>query len=285
MNFPGYTIMKLWKKLIDFLKPPPKIYLFLIEWSVFVLILIFQGKLQTFRLFGVAMYPFFFFYLMGSLFFTIHVKQWFDYKTSIQIGIALGLVAIDQLIKQIVFTSLPVNESFTLIPGWLEITHRQNLHGTWLFTQLSDNPNPLLSLLMKSFIIVVFLFIFPIYRYFKSVHGNKFWMNLSFILLFSSILSWIIDMFTRGFILDYIGLPGIVACDVKDIYMYLGAVALILEVLDNQTKFKLWNGWDSEKEAIIKFSKGVFQIVTHDFLIVHKYVKKFFLKISLINRQ
>ena len=184
----------------------------------------------------------------------------------------------DQIFKWIVSITLPVNDSFPIIAGWLEITYRRNFHGAWIFTHLSVDSIPMITPLLKIFCIALVLMIIPIYRYFKTIRGNKFWMSVSFIFILSGVLSWMVDLFIRGFILDYIGLPGIVACDLKDIYVYFGAVALILEVLDNQTKFKLWYGWNYEREATIKFLSGVWQIITHDFLIVHRYVKSFFNK-------
>ncbi len=243
------------------------------------MIIIFQGKIQTFQHLWVALYPLLFFYFTGSLFFTMKDKQRIPKKTFQLIGLAFGLVAMDQILKWIISITLPVNDFFPIISGWLEITYRRNFHGAWIFTQLSVDSIPIIMPSLKVFFITLVLMIIPIYRYFKSIRGNKFWMNLSFTLLFSGILSWMIDMFMRGFILDYIGLPGIVACDLKDIFVYLGAVAMILEVLDNQSKFKLWNGWNSEKEAIKIFTTGVWRIITHDFLIIHKNIKNFFNKI------
>lgn len=261
-----------------YMKPALLKLLFLIEWFTFVLILVFQGKIQTFPRLWVALYPLLFFYFMGSLFFAMKDKPWIPKKTFQLIGLALGLVVMDQIFKWIVSVTLPVNDSFPIISGWLEITYRRNFHGAWIFTQLLADSIPLITPLLKFFCIALVLMIIPTYRYFKTIRGNKFWMNLSYVLLFAGILSWMTDMFMRGFILDYIGLPGIVAFDLKDIYVYLGAVALILEIVDGQSKFILWNGWNSEKEDIKKFTIGVWQIITQDLLLLYLFVKKFLLK-------
>lgn len=265
-------------KLIELTKPEPKQLVFLVEWLIFLFLLFFQGKMVSLQTWGVALCPFLFFYFIGGILFCTSkkIKKLFD--TKFLILIAFGLFLIDQLIKIFVITLIPINSSIPIIPGWFEITHRLNPHGAWIFTSLSDDTIPLITPFMKLFLLSLTLLIIPIYQYLESRYGKIFWMQVSFVCIFSAFLSWLVDMFTRGYIVDFIGLPGLVAADLKDIFAYIGAAAIIIQAMEDPETYLKWKGWRSEIKDIGEFSSSVKNFIIKDTMSILNGIKSIFLK-------
>ena len=71
-------------------------------------------------------------------------------------------------------------------------------------------------------------------------------------------------MFMRGYIVDFIGLPGSVAADFKDIFAYIGTAAIIMETAEEPEKNMKWKGWNIEINEMKDFSSGVILFIIQD---------------------
>lgn len=59
-------------------------------------------------------------------------------------------------------------------------------------------------------------------------------------------LSYSIDMATRGVVIDYIRVPGVVVVDLKDILLSFGIAAFLIEAIENPAISLRWKGWRAE---------------------------------------
>ena len=58
------------------------------------------------------------------------------------------------------------------------------------------------------------------------------------------------DLGARGYIVDYLYLPGLFAADLKDVYLTVFASALIVEALSNPRISVRWLGWREEAREL-----------------------------------
>ena len=61
----------------------------------------------------------------------------------------------------------------------------------------------------------------------------------------------------RGYITDFINLPGLVTADFKDILVTVGVAAVFAEALDNPKLSWRWRGWRQEGEDLIQLGANV----------------------------
>lgn len=216
-------------RMAVFLRPTWVKLIFLVEWALFILIELVRGDLDTGHQILVAGYPLVFFYLVacGLTFWSHHGQQSISgWKL---LAWAAGLAAVDQLIKGMVISLIPYQQSVPVIPGWLHLTHVYNLHGSWIFSTF--NLGQITTAAVMVVAVIGLLATWTGYKYYLSSHQPSVWATAAFLCLFAGLISWVIDMGVRGWILDFIHLPGVVTADFKDILIGVGAAALFAEWL------------------------------------------------------
>lgn len=87
-----------------------------------------------------------------------------------------------------------------------------------------------------------------------------------------------VDMFLRGYIVDFIGLPGLVTADLKDIFAYIGAAAIVIEALERPQKNLMWKGWETEILEIRQLFSGATQFILQDLNLIFQAIKNLFNK-------
>ncbi len=95
------------------------------------------------------------------------------------------------------------------------------------------------------------------YRFYVTARRKSLWADAAFLGLFSGYAGFLCDMNVRGYVLDYIRLPHIVAADIKDITLAIGLAAFFAEIMDNpelslHDAFR-WQGWRKEWEGLACF--------------------------------
>ena len=65
----------------------------------------------------------------------------------VELAVMAAIVIIDQITKALVRASLPLGESYSIIPGWLEFTHVQNTGAAFGFLNNVDFPYKTLVML------------------------------------------------------------------------------------------------------------------------------------------
>lgn len=63
-------------------------------------------------------------------------------------------------------------------------------------------------------------------------------------------------MLFRGYIVDYIGLPGLITADLKEIFIAIGIAPVLPETQDNPILSWRWVGWQNERDDLIRLVKS-----------------------------
>lgn len=225
----------------SFFKPAVLKMVFLAEWAAFVLLELLQGKLGSSREILITGYPFLFFYLVASILTRLS-------RRSQQLAggwklpsLTLSLIVIDQLSKAMVTAFVPYQTAIPIINGWMHLAHERNYQGSWLLSVFDWQLK--ITDLLAAFVVLFLLCSIFCYRYYVSHKRQSVWADVAFIGLFAGLMSWLCDMSLRGYIVDYIGLPGVVTADFKDILLTIGIAALFVEFLDNPDVSRRWRGW------------------------------------------
>lgn len=217
--------------VVTFLKPTKGKLVFLIEWTFFILITAARGNLNA-NLVLIAGYPLIFFYLVACTLtalsnHTQRVAQGWGLLAS-----AAGLIVLDQAIKTGVTTFIPYQTSIPIIDNWLYLAHERNLHGSWVASTFDVQSTSIFNPVQWGLAILIPLFAILCRRYYITNHRQSLWVDVAFLGIFSGYAIWICDMALRGYIVDFIRLPGLVTADLKDIFITIGVAAFFAEALD-----------------------------------------------------
>ena len=216
-------------KISAFLRPTWIKAVFLVQWVLFILITALQGGLTTASQWIAILWPLIFFYGVACA-----LSAWAQSAAKIARGwrlvaLAVALAAIDQLVKAALARWVPVGQEIALLPGLLHLAPTPNTHGTWIASVL-DLPY-LTNIALMVLVLPVLLGSYHYHRRYVDTETPSLWVDVAYIGLAAGIASWLFEIATRGFILDYIGLPGVVAADLKDIYLAFGAASAVAETL------------------------------------------------------
>ena len=237
--------------VVAFLRPTKLKLAFLAEWVLFILILAAQGKLEANHQILIAVYPLIILYLAACALTALsqHTQQLAQgWKL---LGLALGFTILDQVSKVIVIAFVPYQTSIPIIDGWMQLAHEHNAQGSWLASVLNVQPVGIFNM-MQWLLAVPFLCCSILcHRYYTITNRKSLWADVAFLGLFAGLASWMCDMAFRGYVTDFINLPGLVTADFKDIFVTLSVGAILAETLDNPKISWRWQGWRQEGEDLI----------------------------------
>jgi lipoprotein signal peptidase len=237
--------------VVAFLRPTRLKLAFLVEWVLFVLISAAQGKLQTSHHILTAVYPSILLYLAACAF-----TVWSQRTPQLARGrrlwaLALGFTLLDQAIKAMVFAFVPYQASIPIIDGCLHLAQEHNPQGSWVAGVLNLQSGSIFHV-MQWLLAVAFLCLSVLcHRYYTTNNRHSLWVDLAFLGLFAGVASWVCDMALRGYIIDFINLPGLVTIDLKDVLVTISVGAILAEALDNPQVTWRWQGWRKEGEDLL----------------------------------
>ncbi|MBN2391372.1 MAG: signal peptidase II [Anaerolineae bacterium] len=219
-------------KGIAWLKPSKIKLAFLVEWGLFIVIEVTRGKVHSGHALLVAAYPLLFFYLVACILVALSQRAWKIAHGWRLPALAIGLAMLDQALKTVIATVMPENASIPIVEGWLHIAHARNYNGTWIAATFTLSSGPFIQSIQWAMTIAV-LALSVVYHHYYSTHQHQsFWADVAFLGVFAAYTSWMWDMAFRGYIIDFIQLPGLVTADLKDILASLCTAAIIAELLD-----------------------------------------------------
>jgi signal peptidase II len=216
------------KPIVDFLKPTRMKLIFLVELPLFFLIELGRKGIEVFSGITTLLLPTTFFYLIGCTLVSLYQKRKIGLSFTMVSIAAVGFLLVDQGAKWVVVTLLDLGDSIPLLPGLLHISHAQNIHGTWLFGDVVGHG------FLLVFIILCLLVTIASYRYYRNVVRRSFMADMAFVFLVVSFISAFIEIGVRGFVVDFIQLPGHVTADIKDIYLGIGVACVLVETFDGR---------------------------------------------------
>lgn len=217
--------------ILRFLKPSWLKLIFLVELPAFLLIEVITRGLPALEQGYVLLIPLGFYYLIACFLIYLHDQRKRITSIWAGTGIAGPLMIIDQVTKTIILNTFQEGELLPLIPGFLHLTHAQNIYGSWFVQKFAWDfigHGFLIALIVISLLLTI-----AVYRYYNLAVRSSLLADMAFVFFIAAFTSAFIDISWRGFTLDFIQLPGYVIADLKDIYLWFGAACLIAELFDN----------------------------------------------------
>ncbi len=98
-------------------------------------------------------------------------------------------------------------------------------------------------------------------RFYVATQRQSLWVDVAFLGVFVGCAGWVCDMGFRGHIADFINLPGVTTCDLKDIFISIGAPACLVEAIENRKIEWRWRGWRTEWPETVRFMRDVGRFV------------------------
>jgi lipoprotein signal peptidase len=249
---------------VAFFKPTRIKLVFLVEWSLFIFATAVRGGLETYHHVLVAGYPLIFFYLIACALAALsqHIQQ---LAQSWKLLVFAGVLAIsDQVIKAIITASVPYQTSIPIVNNWLYLAHEHNSRGSWVASKFNVQFYSVFNLLQWGLAIPVLFLSILCHRYYITTNRKSLWADVAFLGLFAGYVSWMCDMSLRGYIVDFIHLPGLVTADLKDILITIGVAALFAEMLDNPKLSWRWEGWRKERDDLIRLFTSLYSFAVQE---------------------
>ena len=265
---------------VAFFKPTRSKLVFLAEWFFFILTTAARGDLETNHQVLVAGYPLIFFYLIACALTTLsqHIQQ--IAQSWRLLLFAGGLTILDQVIKTIIIVFVPYQTSIPIVHNWLYLAHEHNFHGSWIASAFNVQFVSVFNLIQWGLAIPVLFFSILCHRYYTFTNRKSLWADVALLGLFAGYASWICDMSLRGYIVDFINLPGLVTADLKDILITIGVAALFVEMLDNPKLSWRWAGWQKERDDLILLVTSLCSFCTQELHKTQQAVMSRFRKIA-----
>jgi lipoprotein signal peptidase len=233
-----------------------------------------RGELDTTHQTLVAVYPLAFFYLVACTLEAIALQVQPIARRWKLVFLAWGLALLDQAVKAVVCAGIPYQASIPIVEGWLHLAHERNFNGSWIVSEFDLQGGGFLGLVLWGLVIVVLIISILWHHYYTTTQRQSFWADTAFLGLFAGLSSWVCDMSLRSYTLDYIGLPGLVTADLKDIYISIGVAAIFVEMLENPKLSWRWAGWREERDAAGRFLEFTVQVLSEAVQKVRRMLKR-----------
>ncbi|MFN2290555.1 MAG: signal peptidase II [Anaerolineae bacterium] len=237
------------KAVYRFFRPTLYKLVFTIEWLGFLLLTVALRRSIEPDLLLVALWPLLLFYGLGCA-----LVAWSRRAERLAGGrgmvlLVVGMVALDQVSKAVAAAFLPPDTTLPVIEGWLHVANVRNTSGSWLGLAWLRPVLALAATLVLPLSVIV-------YRYYVYTKRRSLWVDLTFVGVFAGYVSWLIDIYVRGYVVDVIYVPGLVAVDLKDLFLSLG-ICVVVEVLDNPDISLHSGGWRADIESTRRLVPGL----------------------------
>ncbi len=181
----------------------------------------------------------------------------------------LFAAGLDQAIKIYLFSlewraiSIPIIEPVF----YLQPTH--NTLGSYLWVLLNfEKSSYLLNIILFS--VIGFLFV-EIWRFYTKRKGNNFWINGFIHLFLAGLAALIIDNAFWGGSLDYITIRPFYTFDLKDMYITLCELFLLMELIDNKLLKRILKMPKDESQSL---NREFFRFVINDLTFLFRRKKR-----------
>ena len=238
-----------------------------------------SGKLETNRQLLTTVYPFLFFYLFACVLLAIsQSRRQLAHGWSLYL-IAIGWILLDQAMKQIAAATIKEGTSIPILGGLLHISNLRNYRGSWVLSyfDLQLEITPLLTNVVLATVVILGVIFF--HRFYVATRRRSLWADVAFLGFFSGYAGFLCDMTARGYVLDFIRLPSVVAADLKDVTLAIGLAAFCAEILDNpelswREVFR-WRGWQQEWSSLVRFTKEFYRFTVREIqMLVQVFLRK-----------
>ncbi len=147
-----------------------------------------------------------------------------------EIGLAAAVVIIDQLSKALVRATLPLHESVTVVPGFVDFTHVQNTGAAFGLLNAADFP-------FKGAIIalVASIALLGVALYAVTLPAHQRAARIGLALVLGGAMGNLVDRLLSGYVIDFVDVYWqqyhFWAFNVADSAITIGVVIMILDML------------------------------------------------------
>lgn len=146
----------------------------------------------------------------------------------IDIILLIGIIALDQLTKYIVASTMTLHQSIVVIPSWFFITHARNFGAAWGLFQ-----NQLSFLILVTFIALVVMGL-----WYSRLRSGYSFERLGLVLMFAGAIGNLIDRLYLGYVVDFIDVIifgyDFPIFNIADIALTCGVIALLIHEVKEQ---------------------------------------------------
>lgn len=144
----------------------------------------------------------------------------------------VALFAADQAAKLAVLRLLAPSGQLSLAGGWLAVCYAPNYSNSVFFALLGVQlPARWMDVTLKVAMFSVFMLLLFWYLPREGYKMGTGRMRFSIMLLAAGAASSVLDTILYGYVLDYISLAGLVAFDLKDLYLQFGIALFIIDLV------------------------------------------------------
>jgi signal peptidase II len=152
------------------------------------------------------------------------------YAHPLELGTMAAVVAVDQVTKAIVRQALPVGETRTIIPEFLDLTHVRNTGAAFGLLNAADFPYK--SVLM---IAIAAIALVAIAAYATQLGFHERMARLGLALILGGAFGNLIDRAVAGYVVDFVdvywGAAHFWAFNVADSAITIGAILVLLDMI------------------------------------------------------
>ncbi len=171
-----------------------------------------------------------FFFLAGILFTIMEINT--KVLRRLSIVFIFSAIAVDQAIKIYLFSLNWDDINIPLILPAFHIIPTHNTLGSYLWVLLDWKGA---SNLLNVFLVLLLMpFFVEFWRFYRAERRNSLWINLFVNLIVAGALCNIIDNLFHGGSLDYLYIRPFYTTDLKDIYISLALMCMVIEVFENK---------------------------------------------------
>ncbi|MEG2511480.1 signal peptidase II [Clostridium sp.] len=200
-----------------------------IMWLAYFLFEFFTGRVNDTTTIIGNIFLILLFALVGYLFYKFTLKKPEGFSSKSMFIIFLILMLLDQGIKLIIKLFF-FKDYADIFNGFLSFNPIINTDGSWLNARFGAAVSFPALILLNVFALILFV---ELYRYSRFKGHKDIFGDLSFLFIICGALCSLIDKVFYGGSLDFIGISTLFVADIKDIYINLGILFLIVCLYDN----------------------------------------------------
>jgi len=202
-----------------------------IMWLIYIIFELISGRLNDIAtlIFNIGIIVIF--ALVGLVIYLIGIRFESGVPNKLIPTFFVGITLIDQVVK-ILIKFFYFDRHFYLIPNLLSFHPIINTNGSWLNARFNTNVSFAFLIGVNIAALLIFL---ELYRYYIFNGYKDFWSDMCFIFIFSGSFCSLIDKVFYGGSLDFIGISNLFIADIKDIYINIGILFLVLTIFNNDS--------------------------------------------------
>lgn len=145
------------------------------------------------------------------------------------IGMVSILIILDQVIKLII-NQFYYSRNFNIVNDYVQFKPYLNIKYSWVNSILNLGISRILHTLI---VIIVIVLISVLYKFIKTTYTKSSILDYLFLFVLSGSICSLIDKIFWGGSLDYIYLKGLFIFDLKDVYISVFEILLVIVILIN----------------------------------------------------